>query len=294
MKKTAFIYIILAGVFWGTSGIFFNVLKPYGFTSLDMTVMRDTVAAVLFSIYVFIKDKHLFKVRLKELLLFACSGLSVFGTAYSYFAAIEASSVSTAVVLMYTAPVFVMAFSVAFLGEKLTKLKLLAVVLMIAGCALVSGIVGGMELSFTGVLLGLFSGVVYSAYNIFTKIEMMKGCNSLSATVYCFIFMGLTSLFACDLPEMVLKITLDPVVIIPLILGIGLCTCVLPYFLYTMALKDIPAGTASALSIIEPMSATIFSVTIFGEALTVPSVVGIILVLAAVFLLGREGSESKE
>jgi D-glycero-D-manno-heptose 1,7-bisphosphate phosphatase len=55
-----------------------------------------------------------------------------------------------------------------------------------------------------------------------------------------------------------------------------------------MALRDVPAGTASALSIVEPMSATVFSVAFLNEKMTVPAVCGIVLILLAVFLLSRE------
>lgn len=287
MKKRAFIYIIIAGMLWGTSGIFFNLLEPFGFTPLHMTAMRGVVSAIVMTAFVAVTNRDKLRVKPKELVIFACSGLSIFATAALYFGAIKASSVSTAVVLMYTAPVFVMAYSVAFLGERLTPGKTLAVVLMIAGCALVSGIVGGMSFSPLGIILGLGSGIAYSAYNIFTKIEMMHKSDSLSATMYSFVVMGLASLVFCNPPKLVYIAMQSPSETLPLILGIGICTCVLPYFFYTLAMKDIPAGTAAALGIVEPMAATIFSVVLFKEELSIPSICGIVLILAAVFLLSK-------
>ena len=56
-------------------------------------------------------------------------------------------------------------------------------------------------------------------------------------------------------------------------------------------MKDLNAGTASALSIVEPMAATVFSVAFLNEKLTVFSVAGIILILGAVLLLAREESK---
>ncbi len=296
MKKSAFIYVILAGVLWGTSGIFFHLLEPYGFRPLQMTAMRGFVSAVGMSLYVLIWQRRRFRIRPKEALLFLCSGLSLFGTASCYFGAISASSVSTAVILMYTAPVFVTVFSVSFLGEKLNLPKVVSILCMIVGCALVSGIIGGMRFSVWGIVLGFGAGLSYSAYNIFTKIEMMHGCNSLSATLYCFIVMGTISTAVSDPVEVIQLTAQKPAVIVPLILGIGVCTCILPYVFYTLALKDIPAGTASALSIVEPMSATLFSVAFLDEKLSVPSACGIALIVAAVCILNRSGAEraSKE
>ncbi len=287
MKTKAFIYIVLTGILWGTSGLFVHSLSPFGFSSLQMTAMRGGVAAICFFLYALIRDKSIFKVSMSELLLFALSGIGIFGTASCYFASMQASGVSTAVVLMYTAPIFVMAYSVAFLGEKLTPKKLIAVVLMLMGCVLVSGIIGGANGNFYGILLGLMSGISYSAYNIFTKIQMRRGYRPLSATLYCFIFMGALALTVSNPWQMVQFAMASPVKIIPLMLGIGIFTAVLPYLLYTLALRELPVGTASAMGIIEPMSACIFSITLLGEKLSFLSACGIILILGAVILLSK-------
>ncbi|MBR4770037.1 MAG: EamA family transporter, partial [Clostridia bacterium] len=65
----------------------------------------------------------------------------------------------------------------------------------------------------------------------------------------------------------------------------GLCTCVLPYFLFNSSLKTLPSGTASAMSIIEPLSASIFSFTLLGEEPDAFSIAGIVLILGCVILL---------
>ncbi len=287
MKKSAFIYVVTAGILWGTSGIFFNLLKPFGFTPMQMTAMRGIISGIVLVCYALICNRELFRVSLKEFVIFACSGVSILCTGGCYFSAIQASSVSTAVILMYTSPVLVMIYSVAFLGEKLNVLKIVSVLLMVVGCALVAGITGGMRFSFYGILLGLGASVSYSAYNIFTKIEMMHKCSSLSATLYCFIVMAIASFFVSDPVEIVNITAQNPVAVIPLMLGIGICTGILPYFFYTLALRDIPAGTASSLSIIEPMSATVFSMVFFQEKIGFAAACGIILILVAVFILNR-------
>lgn len=287
MKQRSFIYIILAGILWGTSGIFVHYLAPFGFSSLHMTFFRGIVSLISMVIFVFFKDKSLFKIKLRDLVIFAVSGLAFFGTASCYYFSMQATSVSTAVVLMYTAPVLVMIFSVAFLGEKLTAIKAISVICMFVGCGLVSGIIGGLKIDLFGIAIGLLSGISYSAYNIFTKIGMRRGGNPLSATLYCFLFSTTIAFLSCEpfaIPECVAK---APVIILPLVIALGICTCFLPYILYTIALKNLPAGTASALSIVEPMSATVFSVALFGETLGIPSVIGIVLILGSVFMLSR-------
>ena len=87
--------------------------------------------------------------------------------------------------------------------------------------------------------------------------------------------------------ETAMLIGAEPLTLIPWVLALGVVTYVLPYSLYTVAMRDLPAGTASTLGIVEPMAATVFSVVIFHESLSEYSVVGIILILSAVFLLGK-------
>lgn len=288
MKKTGLLYITLASILWGTSGIFVNNLAPYGVTSLQMTFIRGLIAFACMGIFILISNRSIFKTNFKEILLFIGSGFSFFLTASSYYQSMQLTSVSTAVVLMYTAPIFVMIYSTTFLGEKLGLMKLIAVIGMIAGCCLVSGIVGGLKFDILGILIGFLSGISYAAYNIFTKIQMQKGINPVKANFYCFLVSVIVGMVAAKPAGIIDCISQNPPVVIFLSVGVGIFACILPYFFYTMALREIPVGTASSLGILEPMSATIISVLILGEKLSVYSAIGIILILSSVFILSRE------
>lgn len=288
MKKSkAYLFIILSSFLFGTSGIFVRLLSPYGFSSMQMTAMRGIVSAVALSLFALITNKKLFKTTLKEFCLFALSGVFMFVTAFFYYTAMEYTTVATAVVLMYSAPIYVLLFSVLFLKEKLTALKAIAVAVMLVGMALVSGIVGGMEFNFWGVFFAIAAGVTYAAYNIVAKIEMKRGNDPMMAMIYCYIVMGLLAGLWADVPDMVGLTAQDPPLLILLILSIGLLTCAVPYLMYTVSLKKIPAGTASALALIEPMAAILYSVVFFNEPLTWPLVIGVVLILGAVFLISR-------
>ena len=293
MKKRAFIYIILAGVLWGTSGIFVHYLEPYGFTSLQMTCIRGSVSFICMLIYNLIRSREMFKIKLKHLLLLAALGASIFGTAFCYFTSMQATSISTAVVLMYTAPIYVMIYSVLFLGEKFSRLKLIAVASMLIGCCLVSGVIGGLKFDTVGILIGVLSGISYAAYNILTKISMKSGCAPESTTLYSFFFMALIASSVAEPAKIITLTAQKPAFLIPMVIGLGVVTFVLPYFFYTSAMKYLPAGTASALGIVEPMAATFFSVIIFREALDIFSFSGIVLILISVFMLSKAYAPEK-
>lgn len=288
MNKFGLLYIILASSLWGTSGIFVKYLAPYGVTSLQMTLVRGVVSFLCMAVFVLFFDKKLFKTNFKEMILFAGGGISFFLTASCYFRSMQLTSVSTAVVLMYTAPIFVMIYSVLFLGEKLSRMKLIAVSGMLVGCAFTSGIIGDFKADGMGIFIGLLSGIAYASYNIITKIEMNKGISPVKANLYCFLFSIVVGLLVANPTEIAGCISLNPPVVILLCLGVGIFACILPYVFYTLALREIPAGTASSLGILEPMAATILSVLILGEKLSVYSVIGMVLILGSVFILGRE------
>ena len=287
MKKRAFFYIIIAGILWGTSGIFVNAMAPHGFSSLQITALRGTVSCICLAIFLLIRDRRLFVATPRQLLLFAAIGVALFGTSACYYLSMQMTSISTAVMLMYMAPVYVMIWSVLFFGEKFSRLKLISLICMMVGCCLVSGVVGGLKFDVIGILLGVLSGISYGAYNILTKIAMRNKCHPATSTMYSFVAMAVIALSISNPVGAISIVSGNPLALIPLVLALGIVTYVLPYLLYTLAMRELPAGTASALGIVEPMSATVFSVVIFHEELSVYSIIGIVLILLAVFLLGK-------
>lgn len=285
MRKRALIYVILSGILWGSSAIFFTLLKRLGFTSLQMTAVRSVGAALYMGLFTLVCDRSAFRISGKELPFYLISGLMMYGAAAFYYGSIAASSPAVAAVLMYTSPAFVMVWSVLFLKETLTRRKVLSVALVIAGCALVSGIGGGGAVSLAGILLGLAAGLSYGTYTIVTKLEMKRRLSSVSANLYSLLIMGLVSIPLGD-PSGIVRNTAENLpAALPLMLGVGLFTCVLPYVFFSLSLRELPAGTAASLSVIEPLAAALFSVCFFGERLSAATVCGIVLILTAVFLL---------
>lgn len=283
--------IVIAGIFWGTSGIFVHYLAPHGFTSNQMTAIRAIVSTVCIVGYALIRERAAFEVKPIQLLLFLGIGASLFFTASWYYTSMQLTSVSTAVVLMYAAPIYVTVFSVLFLKEKMTKLKLAAIGCMLVGCCLVAGLIGGLAFDGVGILFGFLSGVSYATYNVLTKIAMQRKINPVSVTLYGFLFMSLISLFVLEPQKVAEYASSSPKTVLPLMIALGICTFVIPYFLYTLAMNELSAGTASALGIVEPMAATLFSVMIFKESLGWLPAVGILLILGAICMIGKAEAE---
>ncbi len=187
---------------------------------------------------------------------------------------------------MYTAPIYVTIFSTLFLKEKITFSKAGAIGLMLVGCAFVSGIVGGLKFDTIGVLIGALSGITYAAYNIILKILLSKGDDATSVTLYGFLFMAIIAILPAKPAVMISTIAEDPAVTIPLLLGLGIFTYVVPYFLYNLSMRSLSAGTVSSLGVMEPMAATVYGIIIFKESPDAFGITGIVMVLVAVILIG--------
>ena len=287
-NKKAFVFIILAGVFWGMSAIFVNLLSVYGFTPVQLTAVRATVAFILIGTFVLVRNRAAFLIKPRRLPLFIALGVTLFFSAFLYYSSMVRTSVCTAVILLNLHPIYVTTFSAVFYRERLSIVKLSSIAAMLLGCAFVSGIFGGLELDPLGLVLGILSGVSYASYILLVKYYNQEGIPSSTANVYSFLFMAAVALSVSD-PVNIVEITAaKPMPILPLLFGIGICTSVIPFVLNGIALRDLSAGTVSALSIVEPLSATVYSVAFFGETMDAWKLFGVVLILGAVVFLGLD------
>lgn len=290
-KTPAILATILAGVLWGTSPLFADVLSDAGFSAIQMTATRSGVTALTLGLVLLFLDRGAFRMRPSLILLALFAGVGYFLTATFYYTAIGKIGAATAAVLLYTSPIYVLCVSLAALGEKLTKRKLTATLLMLLGCVLVSGVIGGFSGGILGVLFGLLSGAFYGLYNLMTKIAVQGGARPISLTFYTFLFAALFAITFADPIGYGRIVAGDATRLVPILLLLGIISCVFPYFLYTLSLVRLDAGVASALSIVEPMAATLFGALFLSEIPSLPKWIGIFLILLATLLFCREKSE---
>ena len=286
--------ILLAGCFWGSMGIFVRRLADYGFSSIQIVAIRVTLAALIFCMLLLIKDPSGFRISVKDIPLFLGLGFgSILFFTVCYFTAITMMPLSTAAILLYTSPIWIMLMSVLFFREKLTGRKLLALVLAFAGCVLVSGISGeGMTLP--GLLVGLGSGIGYGLYSVLGTVALRR-YSPFTVTTYTFVFAALGSWLICRPAEMLAKFAAAPDLpgLVFFCFLTALVTAVIPFLAYTLGLQTVEASRAGILATVEPLVATLIGVAVFSEPLTLLSGLGILLILAAVVLLnGKTESEN--
>ncbi len=281
--------IILAGCFWGSMGIFVRRLSTFGFSPIQIVALRITVAALVFSLLLLIKDRSGFRIAWRDLPLFLGLGFgSILFFTVCYFSAITVMPLSTAAILLYTSPIWIMLMSMLFFREKLNRIKLIALALAFAGCVLVSGI-SGDGLTLTGLLLGLGSGIGYGLYSILGTIALRK-YSPYTVTTYTFLFAAAGSWLVCQPADMISKLSAADHLTGLLLFCVltGLVTAVIPFLAYTLGLRTVEASRAGILATVEPLVATLVGILVFSEPLTLLSGLGIVLILAAVILLNRK------
>lgn len=292
MNKKYVSMALVAGVLWGTSAIFSTELSSRGFSSLNVAFMRNLMAAICMLCYCLFTCRDKMKMSLPQFLACVPVGISLYANGALYYAAMHHASISIAVVLLYTAPAIVMIYSVFAFRERFTAAKGVAVALVLVGTALVTGIIGGVRASLTGILLGVMSGIAYSIYNIGVKYQMRMGANPIVATTYCFIISALSAA-AFGNPHKTFTILAEK--IYPEILwcvALGIVTAALPYLLYTYAMKRLPAGVVASLGCVEPLTASLISFVLYKEPFTVFAGIGVVFILVSVFLLSREDKKA--
>lgn len=285
-KKLNLILIILAACFWGSMGIFVRRLTSFGFDSIQIVSIRVTLAALIFSLLLLIRDRSGFRISLRDVPLFLGLGLgSILFFTVCYFAAITIMPLSTAAILLYTSPIWITLMSALFFHEKMNGRKVMALLLAFGGCVLVSGI-SGEGITFTGLLLGLGSGIGYGLYSILGTVALRK-YSPYVVTTYTFLIAAMGSWVICKPMDMLSKFEKadDLTGLIFFCSLTALVTAVIPFLAYTLGLRSVEASKAGIIATIEPVVATLVGILCFSETLTILSGMGIVMVLAAVIIL---------
>ena len=286
------ILIIIAGLFWGSMGIFVRHLNDLGFSSIQVACLRLTTAGILFALILLIEDRKGFKIALRDIPLFLALGLvSILFFTCCYFTAIRLMTMSTAAILLYTSPIWVMVLAIIFLKEKFTIQKLIALILAFAGCILVSGF--GGKVTVMGILVGLGSGLGYGLYSIFGTFALKK-YSPYTVTCYTFLIAGLGSIFVADPVDLVSKISSieNKPALFGFVLLTAVVTAVIPFLLYTLGLNMTTAGKAAVLATVEPAAATLFGFFVMKETVGPVAIAGILLVFAAIIVLSLRKKEA--
>ena len=289
-KKISLLLAILSGVMWGSGGVFVRKLYAFGMDDWTIISSRAVVAAAFLFLGMLVVDSKLLKIQWKDLWVFIGAGVvGMMGLNLCYNKALSQVSMSLAAVLLSLSPIFVLLISRVLFKESLTKKKIFCMILAFAGCVLTSGMLesqSSMSWTYLGIFLGVLSAFFYACYSIFSKIATEKNYSVFTMTFY-----SLLSLSIATAPISDWSVFADFMKAAPIENSIfmflqSVVTTVLPYILFTFALKHIDSGIVSILSAgAEPSAATVFGLVFFKEMPTVISVTGLVVTIIALTFL---------
>ncbi len=286
--------ILLAGILWGSMGLFVRPLNAKGLSSWDIVFIRAFLTMVFMAVFILVKDRSLFKIKLKDIWCFIGTGLlSIVFFNLCYFKEITIAPLSIAAILLYTAPAFVMVISAFCFKERLTKRKIAALFLSFLGLMFVTGVFSsGERLTLKTLFIGLGAGLGYALYSIFSRYALEKGYSSFTISFYTFLLASISTIFFIK-PGEVTGVAFSSVSMIVLLIAFALVSTIIPYLTYTVGLKGVENGQASIIASIEPVVATLIGIIWFHEKMSVWVMIGIVLVLTGIVISNISVKEEK-
>ncbi len=289
-NNKARLQLVLSMSIFGTLAIF---VRNISVSSGELALYRAILAAILIGSYLLLSsqksnssaDSYTKNTNLlfgictkKELLLLLFSGMAMGFNWILLFEAYKYTSVSAATLSYYFAPIIVTIVCPFLFHEKLTKKQILCFVMSTLGVFLITGVPDfqNMERDTIGILFGLSAAVFYATVILLNKfIKNVTGIHRtflqfLAAIVTLIPYVAATSGFHLDVLDSKGWINL---------LIVGLIHTGITYCLYFSSLKELPGQEAAILSYVDPLMAVVISVAILGENISLPQIIGGILIL---------------
>lgn len=281
------VLVLFAACLWGCTGLFVGRITAAGITSLEIVMLRGLITAAVLVPIMLAVDPTLFRVRFRDWWCLIGSGLcSMLFFNYCYYSNIQETSPAVAVVLLFTAPVFVTVLGRIFFKEKITWNKVVAVVLILVGCALVSGLAGeSTHITRRGLLLGLGSGFGYSLYTIFSRLALNRKYSPLTITFYTFLLSAVGGVFLVDLPHVATAVTTQGMTLWGPLMAYVLIGTVGAYLMYTAGLRHMDTSKAAVLKAAEPVSTTVLQIVVLGVWPDTWGLVGVGLLVLAIVVM---------
>jgi drug/metabolite transporter (DMT)-like permease len=274
---TGILLIAISAASFGTLAIFGRFLYADGMDIFTLLFLRFGIAAALMTLILLMR-KEPFPGGRFLLQLIGMGGLGYVGQSFSYLTAIRYASAGLVALLLYLYPMFVFVLSVIVLRERVSWIKVFALLLALTGTALTVDPAGG---ELTGILLAISAALIYSVY-IIVGTNVIKHVSAVQSSVVIFASAGavygiLTAVNGVHLPTTISGWFG--------IIGIVLVATIIPVVTFLAGLERIGPTNAAMLSTLEPVVTVLLAAWIFSERLQAITLLGGGFILVAVILL---------
>lgn len=279
--------VIAASVIYGFAGIFFLFVK--NMAAEPVVFFQLLLGFLALAIYLGAKGKLSgIKLRGKRKAMLLLGAWQA-GGLLSYYTAVSFTNVSLSVLLLYTAPVYVLLVSPIVLKEKISTKNLAALVLSLTGVIVVVGpdniLSGTAEVGsgyLFGVLTGLLSGFFYACITMTSRYlgDEYSGLEQL------FLSTGVTLVILLPLMFQVSSAAL--LENLPVLLFLGVMITSIGSILFFTGLEHVKAQNASIMSMLEPVSAIFFAYLILHDPVSRSIMLGCALILTSSLIMSLE------
>ena len=282
------IYTLIGAISWGLSGACGQYLmNDSGVSPIYLTALRMVIAGLVLTLFACLKQPKQFREVVKSpkimgrMLFFGIFGLMLCQLTYLF--AIHSSNAGTATVLQYTCPILIVIY--VSLKEKTvpTIMEFVAIVFALVGTFVITthGNPFNLSLSPSGLFWGIISAFAYALYTLLPG-KLIRQWGSLIVTGLGLLSGGI--LFYFGTASWQYTIQWQPYTFIAFIGIIGIGT-IFAYSLYLEGVSLIGPVQGSLLASAEPISSVFFSIILLGEVFQGIDIVGIVLILIAVYLI---------
>ena len=268
--------LVLYSILAGLVGVFVRLVENLDVYSI--VFFRATIAYVFIFIILAFRNKLselVLESPLRTFLVGLFQGLSIF----LYFTAVLKTSVSNAVFLLYTAPLFSVIIAKLFLGEKIERETIIGIVITLLGIVL---ILDPRTFSFAsdqtvGNLLGLLSGLTYAAMALTAKPILQK------ASGYNLVFWQY--LIISVMFSFFLQYNFEVAMVVNWwkLLAIGILCTGIPFVLFMNGIKKVKAQKIFIITALEPLAGTFFAILLLREIPSVLTLVGALFIVYGVY-----------
>jgi drug/metabolite transporter (DMT)-like permease len=293
--RLGYAMVATAATLFAVNGSVSKVVLGSGLSSLELTQIRNTSAAILFLAFLVVVAPARLRVGRRELAVLVAFGLvGIALVQWLYFVAIENLPVGIALLIEFTAPLFVALFARFVYREHVRRRIWVAVALCLTGLALVVELWSGVELSTVGITAAFGGALALTAYLLMAERER-RHRDAASLSFYGFLFAALLWAVVQPLWDFPWGVLDDRVSLqgnlsehsAPVWLLVGFVVIVgtmITFSLLTGSLRHISATRASIVATLEPVVATVVAWAWLGETFGATQVVGGLVVIAGILV----------
>jgi drug/metabolite transporter (DMT)-like permease len=289
--------LISAGIL-STTAIFIRYLtQTYQIPALVLAFWREVFVVLTLLLVMLFFRRGLIRVDPRHLPFLVVYGfvLAVFNSLWTLSVALNGAAVAT--VLVYCSAAFTALLGWWLLKERLDGAKILAVVISLGGCVLVSGAwdPSAWQVNLVGIITGILAGLGYAAYSLMGRSAAQRGLSTWTTVLYIFSFGSLIMLLfnllpggllpgAAQAPSELLWLGKEPAGwIILFVLAAG--PTLTGYGTYNLSLSYLPSSVVNLIATTEPPFTAAIAFFFLNERLTLIQIAGGLLILSAVVLL---------